>query len=257
MNDYANSAKYYDFVHSLILPHELRFYMKYIKRRMTILDVGCGTGRITVPLAGMTSGCCFNCIDNSEAMLGVFREKKAKIDKTFNYGETIQIIQADMRSYNTDTRYNLIMFPFQSIQTISSKKGIVECIDRMKKLLAPKGLMIITAFNPSIGFLSDCREKLNGDGSDERNVYLAFTEKMKIVGDTYSFTEKIKVFEKEHGFLLDETMDDFEICSLDYNFVLSLEQKSAMRLLGIYGDYDFYPCHQECRDIIAVFRNDN
>jgi 2-polyprenyl-3-methyl-5-hydroxy-6-metoxy-1,4-benzoquinol methylase len=66
----------YDFLHEKILM-DVQFYKNEFKNEERILELGCGTGRIMIPL--FENGISAEGIDISEKMIKVFKSKLEKV----------------------------------------------------------------------------------------------------------------------------------------------------------------------------------
>ena len=138
----AEAAKYYDF---WPLPFDdIPFYKKRVPSSdAKVLELGCGTGRVLVPLAN----CCgyIHGIDVSEVMLSICREKlrKAGIPSNKAYVET-----ANITDFVLDREFNLIIAPyrvFQNLETDKEVEGFFKCVRRH---LDPDGFCILNVFKP-------------------------------------------------------------------------------------------------------------
>jgi len=106
MNRYENTAEYYDYL-CPINNEEVNFYKSYLKSNSTILEMGCGTGRINLILVKKINKIKFHCVDDSDTMLKIFKNKLNNINKNYlferfhscrnyynNYYQSIHIIIA-------------------------------------------------------------------------------------------------------------------------------------------------------------------
>lgn len=101
-------ADFYDaYYDDDIVPDDMDFYVELARNADgPVLEVGCGTGRIYLEL--LRAGIDAHGIDISQGMLEVLRERAAEQELT------PQVWEADMRSFDTETEYDLIIVPFRS-----------------------------------------------------------------------------------------------------------------------------------------------
>src|SRR5437899_5371328 len=125
MNDIrAGVAQYYDV--NPEAPNDVPFYTALVPSpEASILELGCGTGRVLVPLAGRCGY--IHGIDRSEAMLAVCRDKlrRAKIPVT-----KAQIALGDISDFALGRTFDLIIAPFrvlQNLETASEVHGFFRC----------------------------------------------------------------------------------------------------------------------------------
>lgn len=143
-----DDSKFYDLVHGDFQPPEvLNFYLNQIKKfGEPVLELACGSGAYLVPLteehvdiAGL---------DISDEML-----KRAK-EKAAARNILISIQRGDIRDFNLDRKFNLILLLGNSFQHLSTREDIEKCLAAVKENLALNGRFIIEVFNPSVKILS-------------------------------------------------------------------------------------------------------
>jgi SAM-dependent methyltransferase len=139
------AARYYDLQNNPTA--DIPFFMERIPAPdARVLELGCGTGRVLLPLA---SGCGFiHGMDSSEAMLAMCRRK---LDEAGLPPAKARVTRADIADFDLgeDERFDLIVAPFRVFQNLQNDvlvNGLFRCIDRH---LAPGGSAILTAFNPN------------------------------------------------------------------------------------------------------------
>jgi len=142
-NDYRliYKGEIYDAINQFAF--DLDFYRKWCgMRKGPILEVCCGTGRLTIPLK--KSGLDITGLDLSDSMLEMARMKAAaeKIDMTF--------LKGDMRNFELNKKYSIIFIPFNSLQDISSVEDVEATLACVRTHLASDGLFLFDVFNPSI-----------------------------------------------------------------------------------------------------------
>ncbi|HLP49109.1 MAG TPA: class I SAM-dependent methyltransferase, partial [Candidatus Kapabacteria bacterium] len=95
-NTYLNDARFYDLDPRELLKTDIPFYLKYAaKIGGDILELACGSGRITIPLA--EAGHNVWGLEFSETMLEQFRKKMTHLSKKTS--TKIQLIQGDMSHF--------------------------------------------------------------------------------------------------------------------------------------------------------------
>ncbi|MBA4395538.1 MAG: class I SAM-dependent methyltransferase, partial [Desulfobacca sp.] len=123
------------------------FYKKWcLKTGGPILELCCGTGRLTIPLA--QAGVDITGLDLNPTMLN-----RAKIKRDAK-GLDINLIKGDMRRFKLGRRFKLIFIPFNSIQNTYALKDIENIFARVREHLTSDGVFILDIFNPSIRILS-------------------------------------------------------------------------------------------------------
>jgi len=110
-----------------------------------ILELACGTGRITIALA--QSGFNVTGIDNADGML---KEARRKSDEA---GVEIVWVKADMRDFSLDKVFSLIILPANTLCHLLNLGDFEACLANVRKHLTPNGRFVIDVFVPKIELL--------------------------------------------------------------------------------------------------------
>jgi len=141
----ARVAQYYDL--NPDVPSDVPFYTALVPSPgASILELGCGTGRVLVPLAyrcGYIHG-----IDRSEAMLARCRDKlrQAKTPVT-----KAQITLGDITDFALGRTFDLIIAPYrvlQNLETDAEVHGLFRCLHTH---LSARGSCVLNVFKPMWG----------------------------------------------------------------------------------------------------------
>lgn len=108
-----------------------------------VLELGCGTGRVTVPLA--EAGVAMTGLDAAPAMLEVARRKAGTLPVT--------LIEGDFRRFELERRFNLVLFPINTIAHLPTRADFEACMARVREHLAPGGRFVIDYMVPNLGLL--------------------------------------------------------------------------------------------------------
>ncbi len=140
-----SSGIHYDLINSDITD-DIFFYSKQAWRfGSPVLEIACGTGRITIPMA--KNGFDVTGIDISQPMLDHANKKSESLENKPVF------LNKDCRDFDLKKQFNLIYFPFNSITHLHNFIDIKNCFTCIKKHLAPDGRFIISVFNPSLKVL--------------------------------------------------------------------------------------------------------
>jgi 2-polyprenyl-3-methyl-5-hydroxy-6-metoxy-1,4-benzoquinol methylase len=143
-NRYVNSANLYDLDQRDNVA-DIPFYTEYAKRQNgNILDLGCGTGRVSIELAKL--GYFVTGLDLSEQMLEIYKNKINDLPEKIQ--EKIEIITGNMAEFKMDTKYSLIIAPFRAFQALTKENDIQNCLKCIKDHLDGNGIFIINVFRP-------------------------------------------------------------------------------------------------------------
>ena len=138
-------GRHYDLQHEGITD-DIPFYLDEARRYGgPILELGCGTGRVAIPLA--REGFEVTGLDISRPMLDHARSK-AK-----GAGVSVRWVEADCRDFNLGREYGLVVFPFNSIAHLHDHESIEACLACVGAHLESTGRFIIDIFNPRLEIL--------------------------------------------------------------------------------------------------------
>jgi SAM-dependent methyltransferase len=104
------------------------------------LELGIGTGRVAVPLAGR--GVQVEGIDASEAMVARLRQRPG--------GADIPVSIGDFADVAVDGRFQLIYIPFTTFFALQSQADQIRCLRNVASHLEPDGSFVLDAFVPDI-----------------------------------------------------------------------------------------------------------
>jgi 2-polyprenyl-3-methyl-5-hydroxy-6-metoxy-1,4-benzoquinol methylase len=145
VGDLIYDANIYDGLNTFL--SDLQFYKKWLpkNKEAKILELCCGTGRLTLPIAKDGYNICG--VDYTSSML-----EQAKI-KALETGLDIRFIEADIRTLNLQEKYDLIFIPFNSIHHLYENKDLFNALSVVKNHLKDGGLFLLDCFNPNIQYI--------------------------------------------------------------------------------------------------------
>ena len=120
---------------------DARFYEKLAAEiGGPVLEVGCGTGRVSPPIAARGIECAG--IDASPAMLDECRRKPG--------AGSIALSCARMQSFDLgERRFRLIYSAFRAFQHLETVDDQLACLARVRAHLEPDGVFAFDVFNPA------------------------------------------------------------------------------------------------------------
>jgi ubiquinone/menaquinone biosynthesis C-methylase UbiE len=143
---------------------ELDFYRELARevkahgREQSVLEVGCGTGRITIRLA--QEGVKVVGTDLSEEMLEIARSKSVEI----------RWIQGDMRTLDLGEMFDLIIIPGHSFQFMLTPEDQVKALETFRRHLTSDGMLVIHHDHQSVDWLGDLLGELGGKFEQSKDV---------------------------------------------------------------------------------------
>lgn len=150
MSSYNRWADVYDLIYANNKP-DISFYLEYAnKKGSPILEIACGTGRVLIPLA--EAGYEVWGIDSSPSMIAKAQNKVSSLPE--NVKKRIRLINADMRDFELDTKYRLILIPFSSILLLLTAEDQIKTLKNINECLTKDGVLIIDIFTPRYDHLA-------------------------------------------------------------------------------------------------------
>ena len=154
VSTYDQWAEIYDSVYSYVT-EDIPFYVEEARRAGSpILELGCGTGRVAVPIA--KAGVDITAVDFSPAMLEVARRKTNDLQ---GGDGKLTLVQADMRDFSLeapagpDEKFNLVIIPFRGFLSLLSVEDELRTLVNIKQHLAPDGRLVFNIFVPDLNML--------------------------------------------------------------------------------------------------------
>lgn len=160
--DDAFIADFYDHVIPYRNRADIDFYVEMaVKSGGPVLEVGCGTGRILLPVA--RAGVEIVGLDLSPHMLATCRDRLLR--EPGEVQARVQIVEADMRDFSLERTFVLTTTPFRPFQHLTTVEDQIACLETINRHLAEGGLLILDLFNPSLEALT--RDNLGEEFGEE------------------------------------------------------------------------------------------
>jgi len=122
---------------------DIDFYYDLAKEHNErVLELCCGTGRLTIPLK--EKGINISGLDFTKSMLEGAKEKARK------RGLDIDFTLGDMRDFDLKRKFSMMFIPFNSLQNTYTIEDISRVFSTVAKHLTDDGIFVFEIFNPSI-----------------------------------------------------------------------------------------------------------
>lgn len=130
---------------------DVTFYRELARRRGAdrILELGAGTGRITVPLA--RDGRHVVALDQSTAMLARLGERAARLPAAS--AARITPVTGDLRTFSVGGRFPLVIAAFNVLEHLYTRGEVTACLERVAAHLAPGGAFAFDVQLPDLAWL--------------------------------------------------------------------------------------------------------
>jgi len=137
-------ADYYDTSPLLVKrTQDVAFYCRAARKYSDpVLELGCGTGRITMAIA--EAGYRITGLDISERMLERAAEKRGRLRREAQ--ERVHLVQGDMTKFELGEKFRTIVIPFRPFQHLLEVQEQMDCLHCVHRHLAHSGHLILDVF---------------------------------------------------------------------------------------------------------------
>jgi SAM-dependent methyltransferase len=242
-NLYEKTVYLYDLDPRPLVKDDIPFYLEYASKvKGNILELACGSGRVTIPLA--KAGYEVWGVDLSETMLGRLRAKIKNLP--IEVAKKIHPLYSDMINFKIANQFPLVIIPFRSFQSLTDEIQQNKCLQNIYNHLSGNGHFIITFFKPFENIESAWIKKEeifdweNIDPQTGRRVRRNHIKKDIKPDKQIIYVEQVYYIEKEDG--AEERLVE-EVCiKYDYeNKIRSLLNLSGFKIITEMGYYDGRP----------------
>ena len=251
-DDIPDFGVLYDSVPLYAARQDIGFYLEEAKRARGaggrhVLEVGCGTGRILLPIA--RAGIPITGIDGSRQMLERCRAKLS--GGGGGGGERVTLAQYDMRNFELGERFALIIAPFRVVQHLTTIDDQLQFLATVARHLAPGGRMVFDVFNPRFDVL------VSADGVEREDT----PEQRLPDGRTLRRTYRIarvrwvdQVSEAELVYYVDgkRYVQAFEMRWYLAAELRNLLARAGFRVREMYGDFARGPVVDGCPELVVT-----
>jgi SAM-dependent methyltransferase len=223
----------YDSVPLYAARPDVGFYVEEAKSAGgTVLELGCGTGRILLPIA--RAGATIVGLDGSSQMLARCRAKLAVEPAAVRARVTLH--ERDMHDFELGDSYGLIIAPFRVVQHLTTTDAQLRFLAAVARHLAPGGRFIFDVFNPYFAKL------VSADGGEHEDT----PEQQLPDGRTFRRTWRVarvrwvdQVNEAELIYYVDgkRYVQGFEMRWYLPSELRHLLARAGFRVRALYGDF--------------------
>ncbi|AZR72948.1 hypothetical protein BBF96_05800 [Anoxybacter fermentans] len=244
-------AEFYDVLHSN--EDDALAFISFAKEfGSPILELGCGTGRLLIPLA--RKGFEITGMDLSEAMLEICRNKLEQEEDEVK--DRVTLVKADMRDFNLEKKFKFIFTACNTLMHLSTIKDLEKAFKCIATHLTEDGVFIIDISAPDIPYM------VESNGKEFVFEYTHPETGRKIIDrfkPTYDFLNQIEkdeiiLEEYEKGEMIRQAISNV---ILTYFFPRELKiilQHCGFEIFEEYGSLNKDPLTEKSQNIIFLCR---
>ena len=138
---YSDTEVVSRYAHIGLWPAEEILVLEYFPDNAQVLDLGCGAGRTTIPMAEM--GLKVVGIDFSPSMIQMAQE----LAKVSNVEPDLQVMDA-MDLKFADSNFDIALFSYNGLELLPGVEGKKRALREIHRVLKPGGLFVFCAHSP-------------------------------------------------------------------------------------------------------------
>lgn len=224
---------------------DIAFYQKNLPNASRVLELGCGTGRISRALS--SSHTMFG-LDLSHAML-----QQAKQHHKLEVG----YVCMDMTQMAFQKPFDHIIIPYNTLNLLQSRSRTIDCLRQIHTLLSPHGTLLFQIYivGKEMHETSDIK-------SFQFQIFPLPAKKGKLIKESIrSFNPEKKIITLEERYRLRPTppalgKEDLRhtlyLSGFSFERWLSILHDAGLNQLTLYGDYDNRPFRAEQDSMLLV-----
>jgi SAM-dependent methyltransferase len=226
------------------------FYRKLTREAAgDILELGCGTGRLTFSLAA--EGHAIVGVDNSSAMLDMAAAKAA------SENVDLRLVHGDIRTFELSERFSLIIVSCNSLAHLTSLDDLEAGLANIRRHLAPSGLFAFDIVNPRL-------EVLARPETEAVRLDVGPNPSSGIAVEEVASYDSIQQIRSSRWRIADDASGERELAPLHLRLIFPQELPVLLKAAGLelrarYGDFAGQPLTEASLNQVCVAgaRNDS
>lgn len=216
-----------------------------VDRYKTILDLGCGSGRISIPLSKV--GYKVTGVDFDKEAI---KEAKGKVKNNKN----LKFLNSDYRDLDIKSKFDAILFIYSSFGYFDDEKNI-KILKKIRNLLKDKGVLILDNLNyywavkKKEGFWKDLTPRFKNSYLSENNI--SKIERLREITDDHKFEKTTYRITKNNN---DIEVTDFKQRILSRFSMEKMLKAAGFEIVKFFGDFDSTIYSSKTPRIIVITR---
>lgn len=246
-------AQYYDL--SYTQTRDVDFFLDMAKRfGGPVLELGCGTGRLLLPIA--LAGYKITGLDISSAMLSIAREKLTTLSP--QVAKRVTLVPGDFREFQLEGEFKFIFIAFNTFYHNLTLEDQQNTLHTALRHLDDNGRLCIAVFNPNLEFITSAKQGAMTHDFTVQDADRGLTLSRFSISIFHPYEQLLDVdfiydvFEA--GFKFERQLVRFRLRYLFNNEMALLLQNCGLVIEEKYGDYDKSPLEGNCPQLIMIAR---
>jgi SAM-dependent methyltransferase len=243
---------------------DIEFYSRLVRqlRPRRVLELACGSGRVTIPLARLAEELDFDLagLELADPMIAEAEKKRRELDP--NVARRVRLVQADLRFWRSDAAFDLIVIPCSSLSHLLTIDDQLAAWRSAHANLSDGGRFVADLTMPNLTVYAESMQtppratvEIDVDTSDPETGARLLRYKTTRYMPHEQRAEIRFLYDKfPRGERVDRYVSDFE-CHVYYpREVELLFRSTGFALEARYGDYSMRPLRHTSRQMIMIGR---
>jgi SAM-dependent methyltransferase len=246
---YSTIAHYYD-AENADKKDDLRLYLALAgKYGGPILEVGCGTGRVMIPLA--QEGYQVHGIDSVQAMLDIAERRRSASPTLMKH---MVLHHGDVLTYDLDKTFPLVLVPYNGLMHFRDQATQIAVLERLYAWSAQDGLLVLDL--PNAGDVFATQET---DSVMYERTFLEPQTGHMVMQQSVSYLDRVEqllsvtwIYDEITGDgLVKRTIAPHVLYYYFYSELKLLLERTGFVVDAVYGDTDNGPFEDGCERMIV------
>lgn len=201
-----------------------------------VLELGCGTGRVLLPLVKVNRNMEVYGLDISEKMLD---KCLSKIDPEIK--DRITLVKQDMSTFSLGKKFNSCIIAFSSFTKLFTKKEQEDTLKCVYDHLEKGGILIIDVFKPNLNSLSlhNFEARFDYEREIAPGIIVTRYKRIRRVDEINQVNELTLYYEMEKDGHMTKWEIKDKVRYVFHNEMIHLLEKSGFTVESVFGDYNY------------------
>lgn len=252
----AAVAELYDLMPTYERRPDVAFYVDICRSAGgKVLELGCGTGRVLLPIAA--AGIDIVGVDICPHMLARCRQKVSS--RPAEVQRRVRLVQAGMSDFELDDTFRTAIIPFRPFQHLLPVTAQRACLDRIHDVLEPGGTLVFDCFQVNMARMADPSRRQEAEDfealplPDGRTLRRCSRIAALHPAEQYNDVELVYYLTDGAG----RTQRLVQRFAFRYFFRYELEHllaRAGFEVQAVYGDFDRAPLDDDSPEMIFIAR---
>lgn len=219
-----------------------------------VLELGAGTGRVTIPIAA--AGVPIHALDVDDGMLKRLRSHLEQQEPSTR--KRVTPVKASMGDFTLDARFALVIIPFRAFLHNVTERDQLACLGCVRRHLQPGGRLAFNVFHPSLEFMAQHAGPLAGvwrwtdtrDLPDGRQLVVSEANRYDTVRQIVYSRHRYEIYSAK-GELERTFLNTLDLAYLYRGDVLRLLEAAGFIDVQITGGFDGRPFGEDGDELVV------